>query len=330
MSNQGRDQRLGRSDKHASLLASEHARQRHARPQQTAQRETLGQFIARNSTYILSVIIVIALAVIMIVIVRSYLIQPSETEEPVSSEAVFGIESDIESGAPASTVTYDWRSLVDNDGRLAYLVDGEVKSHVGIDVSENQGVIDWNAVAADGIDFVMIRLGYRGTTEGELYLDGQYEAYLEGAKAAGLDCGIYFFSQAQNTDEAIEEAKFVLDNLDGAQLEYPIAFDSEEITLGEVQSRTTGLDDNTMTDIAETFCSRIEQAGYRSIIYGNRYDLSRLSYERLDGYSIWWAEYDAVVPTARSGITMWQYANDGAVAGIDTIVDMNLDLTDVA
>ena len=173
----------------------------------------------------------------------------------------------------------------------------------------------------------MIRLGYRGATEGDMYLDEYYEANLRGAKEAGVQCGVYFFSQAQTAEEAVAEAEFVLDNLGGQSLEYPIAFDSEEAVLDLAESRTTGLDDETMTAIAEAFCTRVEQAGYRSLVYGNASDLSRYHYEAMQARNLWWAEYDVPSPTAQIDIVMWQYSNAGDVAGIDAAVDMNIDLS---
>ena len=212
--------------------------------------------------------------------------------------------------------------------RWAYVVDGEVRSKIGIDVSESQLWIDWQAVAADGIDFAMIRAGYRGATEGDLYTDEYFFYNLEAAQEAGVDCGVYFFSQAVTVDEAIEEADYVLDLLGSTKLEYPIAFDSEEFAVEGVTSRIAELTRDEMTSIAEAFCNRVRQAGYDTMVYGNAYDLSRYNKGNWEGAGVWWAEYDELAPSVTSRIRMWQYANSGQVAGIETNVDMNMDLKD--
>ena len=272
----------------------------------------------RNVLYIALVAGVALVTVAALMLMRSCAVQKQGDGE----ETVNGWEAGYVS-------PYDWEKLDRTDGRLAYVVDGQVKSRLGIDVSENQHAIDWAAVAADGVDFAIVRLGYRGATEGGLYLDEYYEGNLAGAKAAGLDCGVYFFSQAKTVNEAIEEADFVLENLRGTKLEYPIAFNSEETVHGVEQARTTDLENDEMTAIAEAFCNRVEQAGYRSMVYGNYYDMSRYHYENMQNRAIWWAEYDVPSPTAQIDIVMWQYSAETQVEGISTGVDMNIDLAGV-
>ena len=205
---------------------------------------TTGEFFKRNATYILSVVAVAILVVLMIFFIRACAPQEEQIDDQGSSY----------------TSPYDWTKLDHSNNRFAYVVNGQVKSRIGIDVSESQLDIDWQAVADDDIDFAMIRLGYRGATEGDLYLDNYYWDNLEGARDAGIDCGIYFFSQATNEQEAIEEAEFVLDNLGGVSLEYPIAFDSEVVpSLGI--TRTANLSKAEMTAIADAFCSFFNNVG---------------------------------------------------------------------
>src|SRR5699024_10816934 len=130
-----------------------------------------------------------------------------------------------------------------------------------IDVSSHQGEIDWQKVATSGVEFVFIRLGYRGYgSEGTLNLDPYFKQNLAGAKAAGLKVGIYFFSQAISVEEAREEAQFVLSYLAGTQLDYPVVYDWEPIS--GASARTDGLDSVTLTDCAITFCETVAQAGY--------------------------------------------------------------------
>jgi len=283
---------------------------RHGRP---GEPQTTTGFLKNNSAYILSAVGVVVIVVLMIVFIRACAPQ--------------GKVEDKQQDNGVHVTPYNWDNLDRTGGRYSYVVDGKVKSKVGIDVSESQQWIDWNAVAGDGIDFAMIRLGYRGATEGELYLDEYFTYNLESAKEAKVDCGVYFFSQARTVDEAIEEADYVIKQLNGVKLEYPIAFDSEVLVVGERPPRTADLSDDEMTDIAEAFCKRVEQAGYQSMGYGNRYDVSRYDYERVNEINLWWAEYDEPYPSVQVDLFMWQYANDGEVAGIDTAVDMNLDLS---
>lgn len=272
---------------------------------------TLRGFIMKNFIYILGVVVVACLVGLGIVVAAPF------------------IAGDRDGALDGETYVspYDWTQLRHEGDRFAYVVDGQIRSRFGIDVSENQHAIDWNAVAADGVEFAMIRLGYRGATAGDLYLDEQYWANMDGARNVGIDVGVYFFSQANTPEEAIEEAEYVLTYLNGIPLEYPVAFDSEERVLGISKSRTSGLDNAQMTAIAKAFCDRIAEAGYDTIVYGNAADLARYRRSYLENEKIWWAEYGIVAPTAKVDMTVWQYSNTGRVAGIQNEVDLNLDLS---
>lgn len=221
---------------------------------------------------------------------------------------------------------FDWRNLSREEGRLSYVVDGERRSRFGIDVSEHNLDIDWDAVAADGVEFAFIRVGYRGTDQGSVKLDARFADNLTGAKRAGIDCGVYFFSQAVTVEEAHEEAAFVLDALAGASLDCPVAFDSEAVPVGAGESRTARITDDEMSAVAEAFCLDVEAAGYEPLVYGNAHDLSRYDSSLIARVPVWWAEYNVLAPVAWFDMSMWQYANDGSVAGIPTNVDLNIDL----
>ena len=203
--------------------------------------------------------------------------------------------------------------------------DGYTPSHVGIDVSAHQGRIDWTQVAQAGVEFAMIRAGYRGYTQGDLEQDAYFAQNLDGALAAGLDAGVYFFSQAITVEEAAEEAQLVLTMLEGRELAYPIVFDWEDI---EADARTDGMTSPLLTDIAETFCKAIEDAGYRAGIYFNqRFGYQEFDLLRLQDRVFWLAEYN-IPPTFDYDFQIWQYSSDGAVPGIDTPVDLNLSFGD--
>jgi len=190
-----------------------------------------------------------------------------------------------------------------------------------VDVSAHQGEINWEKAAADGIQFAMIRLGYRGYTEGEIGLDPYFLRNIEGAQAAGLDVGVYFFSQAITKDEAVEEAKFVLNWIEGYELDYPIFFDWEDI---EADARTDGMDMLTLTGCVDAFCAAIEDAGYRAGVYFNqRFGYQELNLLSLRKYMFWLAEYNPA-PTFTYDFEIWQYSCDGRVDGISGPVDLNM------
>ena len=221
---------------------------------------------------------------------------------------------------------YDWSNLkTDESGRLSYVQNGQTISRTGIDVSSHQQQINWNSVAQDGISFAYIRLGYRGSSEGTLYVDDFFAQNLSGAKNAGIDVGVYFFSQAITEEEAREEAQFVLKQLDGASLDYPIAFDMEPSPEGG--GRADALTREEATAIANAFCDEIQKSGHRAIIYGNSYDLSKYDLTALTG-RIWLAQYDGK-PDGSISFVMWQYTPKGTVAGISGSVDLILYLSDV-
>lgn len=216
---------------------------------------------------------------------------------------------------------YDWANLDTENGRFSYYENGELSSELGIDVSDHQGSIDWNAVAQDGIDFAFVRIGYRGYSDGGLFADENYTVNADGAADAGLKVGVYFFSQATSIDEAVEEADFVLQLLAGRYLDLPVVFDHEPIVEG---GRANNVPAETVSACAEAFCKRIEEGGYSTMIYGNATDVARYDESLLDERPVWFAEYDVAAPTAQFDFSVWQYSNSGTVAGVDTPVDMNI------
>lgn len=217
---------------------------------------------------------------------------------------------------------YDWTGLEAKGDRLSYSENGEIRSDLGVDVSSHQGAIDWQAVASDGIDFAIIRLGNRGYTEGSLYVDERFAQNIDGAAAAGLKTGVYFFSQAVSEDEAREEAALVLEQLAGRALDLPIAYDHEPVS--DPAGRANHMTGAELAACARAFCERIEAAGYDTVVYGNKQDVARFGGDSLGDRPVWLAEYDAPQPTAQFDFVMWQYTNGGVVAGISTSVDLNI------
>ena len=216
----------------------------------------------------------------------------------------------------------------DNIGRYEYIEDGNVVSICGIDVSKYQGDIDWEKVKASGVEYAIIRLGYRGMNEGTLELDPYYFDNVKEAAEAGIKVGIYFFSQAKNTEEAVEEAEFVLENIKDYEITYPVVFDTEEVTT--YNARANGLSRAERTDCCIAFCEKIKEAGYTPMIYANtRYMVMGLELERLGEYDKWFAYYGSshIFPYE---YTMLQYSDTGRVPGIDGAVDLDVSFVDYA
>lgn len=190
----------------------------------------------------------------------------------------------------------------------------------GIDVSSHQGVIDWPAVAESGVEFAMIRLGYRSYRDGGLYIDEQAAYNLTEARAAGLKVGAYFFSQALNEEEAAEEAAFALEILGGVELDLPLAYDWEHVA---GSTRTGAMDQETLTACVKSFCGAAEAGGYEPMVYFNL-DLSRtlLDVDAVAGYEVWFAQY-ADAPELDAPFRIWQYSDQGQLAGITEKVDLN-------
>ena len=194
----------------------------------------------------------------------------------------------------------------------------------GIDVSEHQHEIDWAQVAASGVDYAYVRLGYRGYTEGGLFEDPYFRANVEGALANGLQVSVYFFSQAISVQEAIEEAEYVLARIRDYNITLPVVYDWEKIN-GETASRTDNLDFSILNDCAVAFCDTMKNAGYEPAIYFNRhlgyygYDLSRMT-----DYDFWFALPESSFPNFYYAVDMWQYSFTEQVPGIAEPTDMNL------
>ncbi len=223
--------------------------------------------------------------------------------------------------------TYDFNSFsVDDRYRMSYNVDGEESSYFGIDVSSYQGDIDWQLVKEDGVEFAFLRIGFRGYgEEGKLCPDEYFVQNYEGAHDAGIDLGVYFFSQATSVAEAVEEAEFVLSLLENRTLEYPIVFDWENIFTGDPEDipRTDDMMPQTLTLSAIAFCETVKDAGYEAMIYTNK-KLATIKYDlrQLSDYPVWLAYYDTELDYYYD-FDIWQYGT-GQVDGIEGEVDVNI------
>lgn len=208
------------------------------------------------------------------------------------------------------------------NGRYQYVENDQVVSHMGIDVSKYQGKINWQKVAAEGVEFVFLRLGLRGYESGKLVEDETFQANIKGATEHGIKVGVYFFSQAITVEEAVEEANFVLERIAPYNIECPVVFDVEKV--GSSSARMNQLTPQERTDVTIAFLDTIEAAGYKSMFYHNMETaLLLLELERLKDYDRWFAYYgeELYYPYAYG---VWQYSEKGRIDGISAEVDMNI------
>ena len=225
---------------------------------------------------------------------------------------------------------FDSKYIVSNENGIKTYEpkEGEDISLLGVDVSSYQGDINWNKVKADGVDYAIIRLGYRGYGTGAVLVDTKYHANMKKAAAAGMPTGVYFYSQAINEQEAIEEAETVIENLRGYSIDYPVVFDMEEVNDDPENVRTSQLTPKERTDITLAFCERISEAGYTPMVYGNiSWMILNLELERLEEYDKWFAQYFKQ-PFFPYEFAMWQYTYNGKIDGIEGGVDLNMGFVD--
>ena len=190
---------------------------------------------------------------------------------------------------------------------------------MGIDISKHNGNIDWNAVKNSGVQYVILRCGYRGSASGVLVEDQKFKSNIQGATAAGLKVGIYFFSQAVNEVEAVEEASMTLSLIKNYRITYPVYIDVES-----ANGRADGISKAARTSVINAFCQTIRNSGYTPGLYANKNWLTeKINTGALGGCKIWLAQYVAA-PTYAGRYEMWQYSSRGSIAGIKGNVDLNV------
>lgn len=200
------------------------------------------------------------------------------------------------------------------------------KSSFGIDVSAYQGDIDWNRVKESGVEFAIIRAGYRGSKTGVLVEDTYFKKNLQGAREAGIQVGVYFFTQATNEMEAVEEASMIVSLLENSKIDYPIFIDTEG---AGGNGRADLLDADTRTAVCKAFCKTIDSAGYHGGVYASRsWYYRNLNASELEEFVIWDAEYVGT-PQYTGKYDMWQYSSSGLIDGINTRVDLDVSYIEV-
>lgn len=242
-------------------------------------------------------------------------ITPAEETEPTTLP-----QTDPNLPPPAAN-PYGRNDFQYDENNFLYCLAGD--SVAGIDVSAHQEEIDWEQVAASGIEFVYIRVAFRGWGQaGRLVEDPYARDNIESALAAGLDVGVYIFSQAVNVDEALEEADFLLAIIQDYDITLPVVYDWEQVD--EETARTNDMNARTLTDCTLAFCQRIEEAGYQPMIYFNIYQSRNLMYlPELTDYPFWLAWYsDRMIYPYQ--VKMWQYTDSGSIPGIEGPVDVNV------
>ena len=256
-------------------------------------------------------VVVIALGILMAVIFRP-------TPEP--QEPQVQVTEPAPTFAPPASNPYGPEDFAEVDGYLTCITG---PSSMGIDVSEFQGKIDWEKVKNAGVEFAFLRVGGRGWGTGRLYSDGQAQEYYAGAKAAGLQVGAYFFSQAVSVEEAMEEARYALSLIEGWELDLPMVFDWEYVNS---TARTANVKARVLTDCALAFCDVIEDAGLDAMVYFNPSQGRDLMYlEELTIHPFWLAMYNSPMDYPYE-VEYWQYTRYGKIPGISGNVDINLRL----
>lgn len=265
---------------------------------------------------------------------------PAETDKPADTTPeilhfvdVFGTAYEAAIHPDVPKHDYDLSCFSHNDNMLSYEGDARYTYRLGVDVSYHEGIIDWEKIKAEGFSFAIIRIGARGYgKEGRVFLDEQFHTNIQNAKNAGLDVGVYFFSQAVNEAEAREEAAFVLEHLKGYELDLPVVYDPESI-LNDT-ARTDNVSGEQFTKNTLLFCELIENAGYEAMIYSNMlWEACKFDLSQLTDYPIWYADYEAL-PQTPYHFEFWQYTDTALIDGVtdgrdNNFVDLNIQLIPV-
>ena len=231
---------------------------------------------------------------------------------------------DLSENIPRSK--YNYSNLKSQNSIMSYYEDGKKVSKCGADISANQGDVDFAKLKKAGCDFVMIKVGSRGYSSGNIVFDKNYKDNLNAAKKAGLDIGVYFCSQALTKAEAREEADELLDAIADYNVKYPVAFVMENVD-GDM-ARIESLNMDGRTTAAKTFLDRVKDAGYTAMLYGDKeWLLTMLDMDRLKDYDVWYAQ-NGKKPDYPYAFGMWQYDSAASINGVSGKVALTMSFKD--
>lgn len=251
-----------------------------------------------------------------------------EEETRIQVKHADGTKEWVDINEDISRNKYDLSKLTYQKPFMNYYEDGKLVSKCGVDISANQGDVDFGKLKSAGCDFVMLKVGARGYSSGNIVSDENFQDNLKAAKKAGLDIGVYFCSQAVSKAEAREEADELLDAISGSSVKYPVAFVME--TVDDDMARIEALDMADRTQVAKAFMDRVEDAGYKPMIYGDKeWLLTMVDMEDLQDYDVWFAQ-DSDEPEYPYEFGMWQYDSDASVKGISGDATMIMSFKDYA
>ena len=223
-------------------------------------------------------------------------------------------------------VQYNKDLFVKKHRRMSYIGDERYTTRLGIDISRHEGEIDWKKVKNAGIEFVIMRIGWRGYQSGILHTDENFHQNIKGALEHGLDIGVYVFSQAINEEEALEEANLVIKELENYKITLPVVFDPESV--GWEEARTDDISGEQFTKNTIVFCNRIKEAGYEPMIYSNLiWETEFFDLSQLKEYKIWYADYEKK-PQTPYHFDFWQY--EGLKLRVPGIKDGDIQLIKVS
>lgn len=221
---------------------------------------------------------------------------------------------------------YDFTNLVCQSDHMKYYRDGKQISYMGVDISKYQDYVDFVKVKKAGIDFVMLRVGARGYSSGQLVIDDYFLDNIKRATDAGLKIGVYFFSQAITEEEAIEEANLVLQSVQDYEISYPIAFDMEYID--NDTARIEVLSKAEKTAITKKFLDTVSAAGYIPMLYGDKeWLMKQIDLSKMTAYDVWLSQQKDI-PDYPYRFSMWQYNTVASVEGIAGYVNLDVSFID--
>ncbi|MCR5238042.1 MAG: glycoside hydrolase family 25 protein [Lachnospiraceae bacterium] len=253
--------------------------------------------------------------------------QVSENRFNISPEGEQPVYVSVNALIPKNDLINEDFSMVSGN-RLVYSQSGHNVSHFGIDVSKYNGTISWNSVKKQGVEFALIRVGARGYSSGNIVLDEKLQENIKGCRENGIDVGVYFFSQAINTNEAIEEASYCVASLSGNAIRYPIIFDSEKVLNDSY--RTENLSSTERTEIFKAFAEVVKAYGYTPMFAGTKEQLARnVDLVNMKEYDIWLLDTGEKTDYPYR-YSIRQYSDKGKINGIDGDVDLNICLISYA